>query len=329
METIATYSERSRATVDTADPRRTGRPGPIPPIGGRRRVARRVLPLVLTAVAVALTGCGSQSTDAAQPTATAEATSTTATATGAASGAPAQLTPTQRAELDAIRAAAGVQRTTFVGQVEGTTAYIAVVTTPTDATVYVCDEGNLGLWFTGQPASDGSLKSVHPSGASVELTLAAGEARGSVAIDGVSHPFVAETAVYPAGLWEGFDIEPALAEGRDLARYGWIVLADGTQRGSKVQTTAATSNPGDLDTVAGTGADGTAAGPSTPPPPAPATSLKDRCTTLKNNANLLIGDLFPPRGTVDEKLKGLLVKALDTTTRTFDILGCEGVVGPI
>lgn len=279
-------------------------------------VVPRCWGLLVGTLLIAVAACGGDNGN--------QASETTASQSNAAA-APV-LSADQQTELAAIRTDAASERISFVGTVSGTDAYVAVVASGNKATVYLCDSAKIALWFVADLATDGTLAAAHQSGARVEAKLAASEVTGTVHLGGTPHGFSAKQAAFPAGLWEGYDV--SALSGAGLVRYGWIVLPDGTQRGSKVQTTA-TSSAGELDTGTGTGQDGTAATPSSPPPPTATDDLAEQCTQLKNNYNLLIGALFPPIGTVDERKKELLSRALSSTAKRFDFLKCEGVVGSL
>ncbi len=90
---------------------------------------------------------------------------------------------------------------------------------------------------------------------------------GSVVIAGTTHAFATTAATYPSGLWEGFDGFSADApiDVVKVGRYGWIVLADGTQRGAKT-TVETTTAGGTVDPDTGTGAGQVPASPIPPPP---------------------------------------------------------------
>lgn len=229
------------------------------------------------------------------------------------------LTPAQDARLDAARAEAERPVKTFVGKVDGTDAYAAVVDDGVNLSVYFCDGGGLGLWFTAPSAGD--AEATHASGASFRAVVGDADVTGEVTIDGESHSFVALPATYPAGLWQGF-VNPKDEPLELTGRHGWIVLPDGSQRGSKVQSTA-TSAASELDTATGTGEDGTAATPSTPPPPT-TTGLEDTCISLFSTLrklgklHILEGDATKSAGYLTAYLIGL---------RGYNLLGCQDVTG--
>lgn len=179
-----------------------------------------------------------------------------------------------------------------VGKVEGTDTYIAVVDAGDELTVYICDSALIALWFTAsQVGSD--FAGEHPSGATVSMRATATGFDGSVVIDGSTHAFAATTAVFPSGLWEGFD---GISAGEPIdvdkvGRFGWIVLADGTQRGAKV-TLETTTGAGTVDPDTGTGDGGQVPASPTPPPPDSTALTAEKCAEISaawlNASNELI-----------------------------------------
>ncbi len=112
--------------------------------------------------------------------------------------------------------------TTYVGAVPGTPAYVAIAVRGTRVRAYVCDSRELATWFDGTVA-DGSAALTAADGKRLELTLADRRATGRVTLaPGRTSAFAAVPAEGRAGLYRG-------VHKRSVA--GWIVLADGTQRG--------------------------------------------------------------------------------------------------
>jgi len=169
-----------------------------------------------------------------------------------------------------------------VGRVEGTDAYIAVVDGGEELTVYICDSALIALWFTASRVGT-DFAGEHPSGATLTVRATATGFDGSVVIDGTTHTFAAATAVFPAGLWEGFDgISAGEALNVDkVGRFGWVVLADGTQRGAKV-TLETTTAVGTLDPDTGTGDGGQVPATPTPPPPNTTGLTAEKCDELRS-----------------------------------------------
>lgn len=283
-----------------------------------RALCRRLVPVVLATMGLA--ACGSDTTDATPAVAS----------TAPAGAATATRSPAAQAELDGLRALAAAPLASFVGPVDGSDAYVAIVTSPSGTTAYVCDSAALGLWFSSNAATGAaSIEAGHPSGAALSATIEGGSAHGTVVLGGVSHGFTARAAAFPAGLWEGFEPPPA-GEAVALARYGWIVLGDGTQRGAKVKATA-TSPAGELDTATGAGSDGTAATPSAPPPPVAANDeLLATCKGLREVNDTLVTAMFPPSGqTLDETQKARYTRAFALNVRNYTAKGCEKLLGPL
>ena len=141
---------------------------------------------------------------------------------------------------------------TFVGKVDGTDAFIAVVKLQQQVIAYVCDGTPGGVtvskWFQGT-LKDGQLNAKATDGSALTGTLAGKNLNGSVGVAGALRAFSSTDAPSPAGLWltvgtDDFD-EIANAHERklpfenlDLLRVGWIVLPDGSQRGAINKKTA-------------------------------------------------------------------------------------------
>jgi hypothetical protein len=135
---------------------------------------------------------------------------------------------------------------TFVGKVDGTNAFIAVVKLQKQVIAYVCDGTPGGViiskWFQGT-LKDGQLDAKATDGSSLTGTLTGKTLNGSVSISGALRAFGSTDVPSPAGLWltvgaGDFDEIANVREQRlpfenlDLLRVGWIVLPDGSQRGA-------------------------------------------------------------------------------------------------
>jgi hypothetical protein len=182
---------------------------------------RRVV-ILLSAMMVALcAACGGSSGKSAG-----NATSTS-TSNGAFKG-------VSRADIDRA-----VHRQAYVGKVNGTDAYIGIDVTPgRSLRAYVCDGKDIVAWFTGAlNGASGTLVSTKPSAAHLNVTRRDNAFAGTVEVDGVSRAFTAERAQKPAGLYL---VETARSSGD--VHGAWIVLSDGTQRGSAtIQSKTVTS----------------------------------------------------------------------------------------
>jgi hypothetical protein len=143
---------------------------------------------------------------------------------------------------------------TFVGKVDGTDAFIAVVKLQQQVIAYVCDGTPGGVtvskWFQGT-LKDGQLNAKATDGSSLTGTLAGTTLNGSVSIADALRAFTSTDAPSPAGLWltVGTDDFDEIANARerklpfenlDLLRVGWIVLPDGSQRGAINKKTGTT-----------------------------------------------------------------------------------------
>jgi hypothetical protein len=137
---------------------------------------------------------------------------------------------------------------TFVGTVEGTDAFIGIVTDGDRLIAYLCDGAGASLadFYTGaaHDAAAGMLTLKTDDGPDV-LTLATDDvsqprlagfgtslAGSFVMADGVSHAFIAELAAGPGALYRTDETMP---DGTD-AEGGWVVLSNGDVRGSLNKT---------------------------------------------------------------------------------------------
>lgn len=127
---------------------------------------------------------------------------------------------------------------TFVGTVEGTDAFIALVPQENNTVIaYVCDGQTISTWFRGDRTENG-IDLAAANGAQLIANLEAETATGRFILpDGQEHTFTAQLATDPAGLYRA-------EEAIDGTEYvgGWIILADGDQRGAINGISDGTSN---------------------------------------------------------------------------------------
>jgi hypothetical protein len=119
----------------------------------------------------------------------------------------------------------------FVGTVEGSDAYVAVVAgSDGDVRAYVTD-GGIGVdWLDGflEGPRDTSARLGNDGGAVLEVAFTGMRASGAFARPGEDpRSFTAAAADEPAGLYRAAE---SFADGDYVA--GWIVLPEGTQRGA-------------------------------------------------------------------------------------------------
>lgn len=160
----------------------------------RACLARRIVGLV--AAAALLAGCGDDSDS--------DSTSTTS---------------------DSQPPTAGV----FVGAIEGTNAYIALVTDGERLSGgYLSDSKDLSTWLSPADLPDGPAELTARRGEAVgEASFSGDSASGEVALASGSRSFSAALATGKAGLYRT-DSGKAGAEG--YSETGWIVLPDGSVR---------------------------------------------------------------------------------------------------
>lgn len=120
---------------------------------------------------------------------------------------------------------------TFVGTVEGSDAYVAVVAgADNDVLAYVTDGGSSVDWLEGilEGPRDTAARIGNDGGAVLDVSFTGTRAAGAFARPGeYPQTFTAEAVDDPAGLYRATE---SFADGDYLA--GWIVLPDGTQRGA-------------------------------------------------------------------------------------------------
>jgi hypothetical protein len=139
---------------------------------------------------------------------------------------------------------------TYAAQVPGSPAYLAVVLDREQAAGYLCDRGATSAWFAHRPHDDGRADLVSRSGrATVALRPDDGRLHARVRLPGAARPVdvTLARATGEAGLYR---VATAADSGIEA---GWIVLPDGSRRGSANAGTAATTTAAPpLDTATGT-----------------------------------------------------------------------------
>lgn len=130
----------------------------------------------------------------------------------------------------------------FVGTVAGSDAYVAIVVGPRgDALAYVTDGGWSVDWLDGTRQGDGTRLS-NQGGATLDAKFGPGTVTGSFARpQSPALKFTARRRAGPAGLYRA---SHDLADGLYVG--GWVVLPDGTARGS-VRRYETPLMPGEVD----------------------------------------------------------------------------------
>ena len=115
----------------------------------------------------------------------------------------------------------------LVGRVRGSDAFIAVVTDGSRAVAYLCDGKFVGQRFEGT-VERGRIELASRDGERLVATLTPGAVRGSVRLArGKPLAFRAVRAKGPAGYYRA-----ARKVGGSTVTAGWVVLANGDQRGT-------------------------------------------------------------------------------------------------
>ena len=120
---------------------------------------------------------------------------------------------------------------TYVGTVSDSDAYIALNSDGSQVGGYVSDGRQVSIWLAASDIGDGPADLVaRKDGARLgEVILGPQSASGTVEIAGVEHSFSAAPATGEAGLYRSLDGAPG-APG--FEETGWIVLSDGSEKGS-------------------------------------------------------------------------------------------------
>jgi len=118
----------------------------------------------------------------------------------------------------------------FVGRVDGSDAFVAVVADGERLFAFVCDgtDDGAGVWEWFRGTLDGDhAQLTNAAGQTLVVELAGDAVLGSVTFaDGVAYPFVTEAAIGDAGLYR---LDETLGDRAVVG--GWIVLNDGDLRG--------------------------------------------------------------------------------------------------
>lgn len=165
-----------------------------------RDIRRALLTAALFAVAAVVSGCGNDDESAGEPA--------QATQSSAAKG-------------------------TFVGKVDGTAAYIALVSDGRRVVGYVCDSKQVSSWIDVAAIRDGAARLSSRSATALgQATFSDDRVSGSITVGGDQRSFSAELASGQAGLYRAARVQQADGKlGDGELEVGWVVLADGTQRG--------------------------------------------------------------------------------------------------
>ena len=138
-------------------------------------------------------------------------------------------------------AVADAKGATFVGHVEGSEAYIAVSKDGKKIGGYLCDDGTISRWIEYRWLEKGSAPLVAGTTGEVlgSVRIKGNKAIGTVLVGGQSLPFRAKKV---RGREAGLFFAIAKQEDRLLVG-GWIVDADGTQRGAVSRLNMRTLTP--------------------------------------------------------------------------------------
>jgi hypothetical protein len=144
------------------------------------------------------------------------------------------------AGLAASSAVARTGRVGYVGTVRGTHAFVAVVTSGSHVTAYVCDSKAIAEWFKGSLKA-GKATLTSSDGSVLRVTVSSGKAKGSLQLaraHGSVHGFSAGRDTKSSGLFRGVK---TVAGKRYVG--GWILLPDGRQRGEVLTGTTDVAAP--------------------------------------------------------------------------------------
>ncbi len=188
--------------------------------------ARSILLTTLCAVTVLLTGCAADTDSGPPASSSPAATSAVATSTTAAASDPIiERIPSPFTTDPQVR-------DTYLGAVDGSDAYIAVVVADGRAVAFVCDGEQLWAWLTGTvtppvasltPDTAGKLELSGPDGGRLTGELRDGAVTGTVTLAGVDGgAFTARPAAADEGVYRA-----AVTKDGQPWTLGWILRADG------------------------------------------------------------------------------------------------------
>lgn len=114
----------------------------------------------------------------------------------------------------------------WVGKVDGTRAYIAIISDGEEAAGFVTDGKAISTWFAVSRLEDGRMTIAGRDGVHIgEAEIDGDEATGEIRLGSDVAEFEADRAEGEAGLYAA-----AEARGPDTFQAGWIVLPDGSVR---------------------------------------------------------------------------------------------------
>ena len=118
----------------------------------------------------------------------------------------------------------------FVGQIKGSEAFVAIVTTGRETLAYVCDGVETAEWFRGFMLESGWLELTSKRGWKLRASMSTSSAIGSLIIkDDKPMTFIARPVEGNAGLYRA----ESITEGIKYVG-GWIVNTNGEQRGAVI-----------------------------------------------------------------------------------------------
>jgi hypothetical protein len=124
-------------------------------------------------------------------------------------------------------AATDVAVGSFVGLVDDTDAYIAVVSDGKRLAGYVCDGKTVSIWFKGDVGDHAAGLRARTEQELGEVQFLGDTADGEIEIGGERRSFSAEIVVGDAGLYTAYK-----KDDEGTVEVGWVVLNDGSQRGA-------------------------------------------------------------------------------------------------
>jgi hypothetical protein len=117
---------------------------------------------------------------------------------------------------------------TYLGTVAGSDAYVALITDGEEVAGYVSNGGGLSTWLATSRLDNGRAPLASREGLLLgEASVSRDRATGQIRLGPESLRFDAKRAIGDAGLYFA-----AQQEGEDVAEIGWILMPDGSQRGS-------------------------------------------------------------------------------------------------
>lgn len=215
---------------------------------------------------------------------------------------------------------------TYVGKIDDSDAYIAIYERGNKIVGYACDGKQLIKWFGGE-LNGAQATAKAADGATLTANISNTTAAGSIALaDGKTLKFSASLAASPAGLYGRTESSVELekfSKPAEVARLGWIVLGDSSQRGGKT-VSGIPSQTGNVDTSAGTASGGSVVQSPIPTGGATRQSRTVLCNNLKEGFAINTFIYNSPDESQSAKVYAVAMQVMYMDA--FEASGCAGSI---